>query len=89
MVCSCREIWRKESALDHTLQSVRLDLGNRERDLKSTAARNTMRGIESTMKIAADMEMSGVHGPLIEIFTCEQKVFTAVEQTAGNRQVSI
>lgn len=80
-----KEIWRKEAALDHTLQSVRLDLGNAERDLKSTASRNTMRGIDSVMKIAADRELTGVHGPLLEVFTCEPKVFTAVEVTAGNR----
>lgn len=82
-----REIWRRESALDHTLQTLRQDLGNAERDLKSTTSRNTIRGIESAMKIAADKQLSGVHGPLIEVFTCEPKVFTAVENTAGNRYV--
>lgn len=48
-----------------------------------------MRGIDSVMKIAADRELTGVHGPLLEVFTCEPKVFTAVEVTAGNRQVLV
>jgi len=80
-----REIWRRESALDHTLQSLRHDLGNSERDLKSTTGRNVMRGIEAAMKISADKQLGGVHGPLIEVFSCDPKVFTAVEVTAGNR----
>ena len=84
-----REVWRRESALDHTLQSISLDLGNSERDLKSTTSRNTMRGIESAMKIAEDRQLTGVYGPLIDIFKCEPRVFTAVEVTAGNRQVSL
>ena len=29
--------------------------------------------------------MSGVYGPLLENFTCEPRVYTAVEVTAGNR----
>ncbi len=37
------------------------------------------------MKIAADKQLGGVHGPLIEVFSCDSKVFTAVEVTAGNR----
>ena len=32
--------------------------------------------------------MSGVYGPLLENFTCEPRVFTAVEVTAGNRCVA-
>ena len=80
-----REIWRRESALDHTLQSLSHDLGNSERDLKSTTGRHIMRGIENAMKITADKQLSGVHGPLIEVFSCDPKVFTSVEVTAGNR----
>ena len=30
---------------------------------------------------------SGVDTPFFEVFTCEPKVFTAVENTAGNRYV--
>lgn len=29
--------------------------------------------------------MNGIYGPLLENFTCEPRVFTAVEVTAGSR----
>ena len=43
------------------------------------------RGVDSVKRIVEERQMSGVYGPLIENFTCEQRVFTAVEVTAGNR----
>jgi len=29
--------------------------------------------------------MSGVYGPIIELLDCDEKFYTAVEVTAGNR----
>ena len=81
----CRDVWRRASALDVTLQSLHHDLGAKERDLKSTTGRNTINGIAAVMKIAADHQLGGVHGPLLELFTCDPGCFTAVEVTAGNR----
>ena len=43
------------------------------------------RGLDSLKKIVEEKQMSGVYGPLLENFTCEPRVFTAVEVTAGNR----
>lgn len=32
-----------------------------------------------------EKNLEGVYGPLIENFTCDEKFFTAVEVTAGNK----
>ena len=45
------------------------------------------RGIDAVRKIVEEKQLSGVYGPLIENFTCEPRVFTAIEVTAGNRYV--
>ena len=45
-------------------------------------------GIDSVLKIIAEKKINGVYGPLIDNFTCEDKYFTAVEVTAGNKYVS-
>ena len=45
-------------------------------------------GLDAVRKIARDKHLSGVYGPLIDNFTCDSKVFTAVEVTAGNRSVT-
>ena len=42
-------------------------------------------GLDAVRKIARDKHLSGVYGPIIDNFTCDTKVFTAVEVTAGNR----
>ena len=46
------------------------------------------RGLDSVKRVVEEKHMSGVYGPLLENFTCEPRVFTAVEVTAGNRSVS-
>lgn len=40
--------------------------------------------MESVRKIAAELNLSGVYGPLIELFTCKPEFHQAVEITAGN-----
>lgn len=45
-------------------------------------------GLDAVRKITKDKHLSGVYGPLIDNFTCDAKVFTAVEVTAGNRWVT-
>ena len=42
-------------------------------------------GIDAIKKIVREKNISGVYGPLIENFKCNEKFFTAVEVTAGNR----
>ena len=42
-------------------------------------------GIETVKRIMQDKNLEGVYGPLIENFTCDEKFFTAVEVTAGNK----
>lgn len=36
-------------------------------------------------RICRESNMSGVFGPIIELVDCDEKFFTAVEVTAGNR----
>lgn len=43
------------------------------------------RGLQSVRRIIKDHNITGVHGPLAELLECEEKFFTALEVTAGNR----
>lgn len=47
------------------------------------------RGLNSVRKICREYNISGVHGPIIELLNCDEKFFTAVEVTAGNRSFSL
>lgn len=43
------------------------------------------RGLNSVRKICREYEISGVFGPIFELLDCDERFFTAVEVTAGNR----
>lgn len=45
------------------------------------------RGLNSIRRIRNEYEIAGVYGPIIELLDCDEKFFTAVEVTAGNRYV--
>lgn len=80
-----KELWRQEATIDQTIQSTRDELGRCERNLRATMGKAISRGIDSVKRIVEERQLGGVYGPLIENFSCEPRVFTAVEVTAGNR----
>lgn len=43
------------------------------------------RGLNSIRRICREYKINGVFGPIIELLDCEERFFTAVEVTAGNR----
>lgn len=47
------------------------------------------RGLNSVRRICRQLQISGVHGPIIELLDCEEKFYTAVEVTAGNRLLHV
>lgn len=47
------------------------------------------RGLNSVRKIHREYGVPGVIGPIIELVECDERFFTAVEVTAGNRCVKI
>jgi len=42
-------------------------------------------GIESVKRVVQQKGIEGVYGPLIENFTCNDKFFTAIDVTGGNK----
>jgi len=75
--------------LEQSVQSTREELGRAERNYRSTMSKAVANGIDSVLKIIAEKKINGVYGPLIDNFTCEDKYFTAVEVTAGNKLFNI
>lgn len=43
------------------------------------------RGLASVRRIAEQYRIQGVFGSVIELLDCDERFFTAVEVTAGNR----
>lgn len=43
------------------------------------------RGLKTVKYICKEYDIRGVFGPIIELLDCDDRFFTAVEVTAGNR----
>eukprot|EP01134_Creolimax_fragrantissima_P007285 CFRG7285T1 len=79
-----KKLWRDSQDIDMTLESVRDSVRRNEKTLQSTMNKQLSSGLKAVMKIAEEHRLKGVYGPVIELFTCEEKFNTAVEVTAGN-----
>lgn len=53
--------------------------------LSSWLSQDIRRGLNSVRRICDQHGIDGVYGPVIELLECDEKYFTAVEVTAGNR----
>lgn len=51
------------------------------------SCQDVRRGLNSIRRICREYKINGVYGPIIELLDCDEKLFTAVEVTAGNRFV--
>ena len=46
---------------------------------------NTAAGLQSVKEITQKLGLTGVYGPLFELFTCDNIFKTAIEVIAGNK----
>lgn len=88
------EHWRKETQMTQTLSSHKEELAKADQSLRSMAGRPILNGRDSVRKVLdAFLERGGpnadiakaYYGPVIENFSCDKTIYTAVEVTAGNR----
>ncbi|XP_077294987.1 structural maintenance of chromosomes 3 [Arctopsyche grandis] len=91
---SRNELWRKETTMTQNLSSLKEDLAKADQALRSMAGKPILNGRDSVRKVLDTFEERGgewakiakaYYGPVIENFSCEKTIYTAVEVTAGNR----
>ncbi|CAJ0751951.1 750_t:CDS:10 [Entrophospora sp. SA101] len=79
-----KELWREDSQLDTKLVNARDQWKTNERSLASSMDKKTNNGLNAVKRIAEQYQIKGVHGPLYELFDCnDSEYWTAVEVTAG------
>lgn len=80
--------------MTQNLSSLKEDLAKADQALRSMAGKPILNGRDSVRKVLDTFEEKGgewskiaraYYGPVIENFSCEQAIYTAVEVTAGNR----
>lgn len=90
----CSELWRKENNVQQNLTSLKEDLAKADQALRSMAGKPILNGRDSVRKVLDAFKARGgrdaeiakaYYGPVIENFSCDKTIYTAVEVTAGNR----
>ena len=79
-----KEMWRKEVELERESSEIKEQLARSERTLASMLDRGTIAGLEIVRRIMESGEISGVYGPLYELFEVDDRFKTAVETAAGS-----
>ncbi|ORX91367.1 structural maintenance of chromosome protein 3 [Basidiobolus meristosporus CBS 931.73] len=78
-----KELWREDAKFDSVVSNCREELRRNERTLTSAMDKNTSSGLEAIKRIKDRLNLSGVYGPLYELFDVDDTFRTAVEVTAG------
>ncbi|KAK9248567.1 RecF/RecN/SMC [Lipomyces tetrasporus] len=79
-----KELWREGAKSDSALDNAKLELEKAERAFAGTMDRSQSAGLQAVRRIAKTMNLTGVYGPLCELFEVDDKYKVAVEVTAGN-----
>ncbi|CAI8586571.1 unnamed protein product [Vicia faba] len=79
-----KSLWNQENQLTAEIYKLRAEVEKAEKSLDNAIPGDVRRGLNSVRKICKSYNISGVHGPIIELLNCDEKFFTAVEVTAGN-----
>ncbi|KAG9089993.1 Structural maintenance of chromosomes protein 3, partial [Ceratobasidium sp. UAMH 11750] len=80
-----KELWREDTKYEQLVGSARDELRAAERTLAGMMDRDTGSGLRAVDRIAEQMGLEGVYGPLYRLFEIPDKKYsTAIEQTAGN-----
>ncbi|KAJ2678870.1 Structural maintenance of chromosomes protein 3 [Coemansia spiralis] len=79
-----KELWRKEARLETENSDLREEFKRAERALGGTVDRSTSEGLQALAIIREQLGLSGVYGPLFELFDVDETYRACVEAIAGS-----
>ncbi|KAJ2817647.1 Structural maintenance of chromosomes protein 3, partial [Coemansia sp. 'formosensis'] len=79
-----KDLWRKEARLETERTDMHEELKRAERSLGGTVDRATSEGLQALPAIRERLGLSGIHGPLFELFEVDETYRTCVEAIAGS-----
>ncbi|KAJ3670865.1 hypothetical protein LUZ60_008291 [Juncus effusus] len=80
-----KELWKEETELANEIDRLKSEIVKAQKSLDHAMPGDTRRGLNLVNRIAQIRGMKGVFGPILELIDCEEKFFTSVEVSAGNR----
>lgn len=78
-----KALWREEARMDSLLRNCNDEIRKAERTLASSMDKNTSTGLAAINRIVREHNISGVHGPVFELFQVIENLETAVEVAVG------
>ncbi|KAJ1839914.1 Structural maintenance of chromosomes protein 3, partial [Coemansia sp. RSA 2703] len=78
-----KELWRKEARFETENSDLREELKRAERTLGGTIDRATSEGLQALATIREQLGLTGIYGPLFELFEVDETYRTCVETIAG------
>lgn len=79
-----KELWKEETKLSSSVAFAREQLNVSQRALGSMMDKATAQGLQAIERIAREQKLTGVYGPLFQLFSVDSTYQTATEVTAGN-----
>jgi chromosome segregation ATPase len=80
-----RELSQHLDKVPHAAVAWRCVIDSGLLSLTLTHSQNTAKGLERVRKLMREEKTPGLHGPLIDLFTTDEKFYRCVETTAGSR----
>ncbi|KAF9297449.1 Structural maintenance of chromosomes protein 3 [Linnemannia elongata] len=78
-----KDLWREDAKMDSILNNLREEHRKSERMLGASMDKNTSAGLAAVNHITKTLNLTGVYGPLYELFDVEDEYDTAVNMIAG------
>ncbi|XP_052141758.1 structural maintenance of chromosomes protein 3-like [Oryza glaberrima] len=79
-----KSFWMEEANVTAEKDRLEEDLVNAKEKLGNATPGEIIRGLNCVSRITMEHGITGVVGPILELIDCDEKLFTAVEVTAGN-----
>uniref|UniRef100_A0A0E0G0Q7 SMC hinge domain-containing protein n=1 Tax=Oryza nivara TaxID=4536 RepID=A0A0E0G0Q7_ORYNI len=79
-----KSFWMEEANVTAEKDRLKENLVNAKEKLGNATPGDIIRGLNCVSRITMEHGITGVVGPILELIDCDEKLFTAVEVTAGN-----
>lgn len=84
-----KDLWSEDSKMEVIMNEAQAELAKADRNLHASIGKSKCKGLEAVRILQAQHNIDGVHGPLIELISCDNVYKKAVEVTANDQLFSI
>lgn len=84
-----KDLWKRETEIDSNFQNYKNEMIRCARQLQTSVNKAISIGLQAVTRIKEQYNLSGIYGPVIELFDCDEEFVTAVEVAGGNNLFNV